>query len=444
MYKELKTFDCNTDCSSFFSEGETAKCRIILKHGMCIDPENKVEELLDIAIRGDRIAETGENLVPEIGDIVIDCKDLLVVPGLIDLHLHLGDLFEQSTRSIECAVEDGVTLGISPGAGNTFMAPALLGAEIDRGLPINIGVMLGAAAVLGTMLSTEELIKLFAGTLNPAVANSRLSRNAVTNATAQYVIGIKDHMGHFILSDENLEKIYRITSESGLLFASHTQDPEHAKRVFSLAADRPLHLAHANAAGAGTHGDGLHAMRDVIALVDGETTTAEFVTTMLRKSGGSREGLRMTERARMEALEALEAGIIRILVSDGQNQSTMKGFGDTRDNIPALLELVDEKILSLPDAVATMTCNPAALLKKRTGNAWWGSVGNLTVGSMANVTVINAGSKMASYTITNGKITAFENRIIRAGYSAGYWVSKYEPLRMGVGNLGFVERVRSS
>ena len=27
------------------------------------------------------------------------------------------------------------------------------------------------------------------------------------------------------------------------------------------------------------------------------------------------------------------------LISDGQNQATMKGFGDTRDNIPAILEL---------------------------------------------------------------------------------------------------------
>ena len=56
------------------------------------------------------------------------------------MHLHLGDLFEVSTDPMYGAVANGVTMGLSPGAGNTFMAPALLGAEVDRGLPVNIGV----------------------------------------------------------------------------------------------------------------------------------------------------------------------------------------------------------------------------------------------------------------------------------------------------------------
>ena len=46
-------------------------------------------------------------------------------------------------------------MGLSPGAGNTFMAPALVGAEVDRGLPINIGLYQGAGSVLSTMLSVE-------------------------------------------------------------------------------------------------------------------------------------------------------------------------------------------------------------------------------------------------------------------------------------------------
>ncbi|MBO5469095.1 MAG: amidohydrolase family protein [Lachnospiraceae bacterium] len=429
MYKELKSFHVNNRVGNQFG-------RLILKNGFCVDPQNNIEGNADIAILGDTILSVEDKICPEAGDGVIDCRDLLVVPGLIDMHLHMGDLFEQSTRSICCAVEDGITMGLSPGAGNTFMAPALLGAEIDRGLPINAGIFLGAPAVLATMMSVKELVDLFNGTLDMRIAQMRMTRNPITNATAQYIIGIKDHMGHFILSDEDIEKLFYITTEAGLVFSTHTQDPEHAERMVSLSKGRCLHLAHANAAGAGSHGDPTQSMRDVINLINGEMITGEFVTTMLRKGRGSREGLQMTESARKLALEALEAGIVKILVSDGQNQSTMKGFGDTRDNIPALLELVDDNILSLSDAIATMTCNPAQLIATRTGNSWWQQkVGNLSPASLANITVIDRNDKLATYTITNGQITAFENRLIRSGFSAGYWVSKFGYTRMGVGDI---------
>lgn len=429
MYQELKPFQVN-------NEGIRSSGRLLLKHGYCVDPQNGLQDYADIAISGDTILKVADSIAPEAGDHVIDCRDLLVVPGLIDMHLHMGDLFEQSTRSICCAVEDGVTMGLSPGAGNTFMAPALLGAEIDRGLPINAGVFLGAPAVLATMLSVQELIALFRGKLDVQTAQMRMTRNPVTNATASYVIGIKDHMGHFIMSDENIETIFEITSKAGLVYSSHTQDPEHVKRMVSLSHGRCLHLAHANAAGTGSHGEAEQAMREVLELINGETITGEFVTTMLRKGLGSREGLQMTAKAQKLAWEALEAGIVKILVSDGQNQSTMKGFGDTRDNIPALLELVDEQVLSLSDAIATMTCNPAQLLAKRTENVWWRQkAGNLGAGALANVTVIDRKDKLATYTITNGQITAFENRLIRSGSGAGYWVSKFGCTRLGVGDL---------
>lgn len=411
--------------------------RIILQNGYIVDPANKREGFMDVAVRGAYIEEVAEHIASESGDYVINCKGLWIVPGLVDMHLHMGDLFEVSTRPIECAVEDGVTLGISPGAGNTFMAPALLGAEVDRGLPINAGVLIGAANVLGTCLSVEELIQLFRGELKADTAAFKLSRNSITNSTASLVVGIKDHMGHFIMPDSGIEKIFKITSEAKLLYMSHTQDPEHAKRMFSLSGGRPLHLAHATAAGTGSHGDALKAMRDVIALCNGDTVTAEFVTSMLRKGLGSREGLQMTERAQMEALEALSAGVVKILVSDGQNQSTMKGFGDTRDNIPAIVELAEDKILSLSEAVATMTANPVSLLARRTGNDFWEKeLGHLGVGARANITVIDAKDKLATYTMVNGKIVSFENRLVRKGMSAGHYISKFGVVEhTGIGDL---------
>lgn len=411
--------------------------RLLLKGGRVIDPRNHRDEIIDIAICGDRIYQIENEIIPEKGDCVVDCDDLMVIPGIIDMHLHLGDLFEVSTEPIACAAQDGVTSGLSPGAGNTFMAPALLGAEVDRGLPINLGIFLGAPAVLGTRLTTEELILMFQGKLSTEIMSEKLTRNSITNTTAALTIGIKDHMGHYIMPDESIDKIFEITSRAGLLYMSHTQDPEHSERMVRLAKGRPLHLGHVTAAGCGSHGDPVESLQRVLNLINGEQITGEFVTTMLRPSGGSLEGLRMTTESKKLALDALHEGKVKILVSDGQNQATMKGFGDTRDNIPVILELAEEGVLTLSDAVATMTSNPATLIAKETKNMWWkDKVGHLGVGALANVTIINARNHRPVYTIVNGRITAFEKRLVRRGLGAGGWLCKFGMVRKtGVGDL---------
>lgn len=66
-----------------------------------------------------------------------------------------------------------------------------------------------------------------------------------------------------------------------------------ADRLVGLSKGRPIHLAHATAAGCGTHTGAAEGMQRVIDLVDGDVVTAEFVTTMLREGKGSLEGLQL-------------------------------------------------------------------------------------------------------------------------------------------------------
>ncbi|MDL2254113.1 amidohydrolase family protein [Ruminococcaceae bacterium OttesenSCG-928-I18] len=413
--------------------------RLLLKRGHVVDPANGVEDVLDIAVSGEEIVEVGRNIPAEKQDLVIDAEGLMVWPGLVDMHLHLGDLFEVDTQPIMRAVADGVTVAFTPGAGNTLMAPCLLGAEMDRGLPLNAGVFVGAANMLGTMLEDEEIVMLLKGVLPEEVAFCKLSKNELTNRMAPLVVGVKDHMGHFLMSDENVKRVASICGRTGLLYMSHTQDPEHTRRIASLASGlSPVHLTHMTAAGCGTHGDPLESMREVLALCARADITGDFVTTMIRKGRGSREGLQMAEEARQVCLEALHDGVVNILVSDGQNQSVMKGFGDSRDNIPALLELAEDKILTLPQAVATMTCNPVSLFEKVTGRSWWTEkLGHLGKGAKANITVVDRQDKLATYTIVNGKTAAFENRVVRSGMAAGHWVSAFGIEKdLGIGKRG--------
>jgi len=416
--------------------------RLVLKNGRVVDPGNQLDGLHEILVEDGLITSVAES-IPAVGsDRVIDCKGLILIPGLIDMHLHLGDLFDVYESPVFQAAKDGVTLGLSPGAGNTFMAPSLIGAEVDRGLPLNVGVYLGAASVLGAGLNPNELIALFERSLDAGIMAQKLSRNSITNSTAHLTVGIKDHMGHFLMPDERIKSIFEITSKAHLIYMSHTQDPAHTERMVGLSKDQPLHLAHATAAGCGTHSDGADGMQRVLSLVDGEIITAEFVSSMLLESRGRKDGLKIDPEAQELAYRALQTGKVKIIISDGQSGSTMKGFGNTRDNLPCIFTLADLGVLSLPDAVAAMTCNPARFLSKRLSNPFFESrLGHLGKGALANITIVDPLSRSAIYTLVNGIPVAFEGNLIREGFSAGCLVSKFGfSTRSGVGDLALYAR----
>ncbi|MDD3277640.1 MAG: dihydroorotase [Lachnospiraceae bacterium] len=63
---------------------------ILIKQGHVVDPDTKLDEVSDIFIEEDKIKEVGKNLKVR-ADAVIDAKGLIVMPGLIDLHVHLRD-----------------------------------------------------------------------------------------------------------------------------------------------------------------------------------------------------------------------------------------------------------------------------------------------------------------------------------------------------------------
>jgi dihydroorotase len=70
-------------------------------------------ERLDLRTRDNIIVEVGENLLPEQGEEVIDASGLLVLPGLIDSHVHLrepgGTHKEDFLSGTRAALAGGVT-----------------------------------------------------------------------------------------------------------------------------------------------------------------------------------------------------------------------------------------------------------------------------------------------------------------------------------------------
>lgn len=62
---------------------------LLLKGGHVIDPKNKINRVMDVAIRGDKIVRVAPNIDPLTARRTVDASGFYVTPGLIDIHVHV-------------------------------------------------------------------------------------------------------------------------------------------------------------------------------------------------------------------------------------------------------------------------------------------------------------------------------------------------------------------
>src|SRR6185436_11290650 len=66
---------------------------ILIRGGTVIDPANDVHGNYEVRLRGTRVDAVGENLSSGLSDLVVDATGCLVIPGLVDTHVHLSEPF---------------------------------------------------------------------------------------------------------------------------------------------------------------------------------------------------------------------------------------------------------------------------------------------------------------------------------------------------------------
>jgi dihydroorotase len=62
---------------------------VLIRGGTVVDPHQGLHARRDVRLDGDRILELGDGLVPREGEEIVDARDRLVLPGLVDLHVHV-------------------------------------------------------------------------------------------------------------------------------------------------------------------------------------------------------------------------------------------------------------------------------------------------------------------------------------------------------------------
>lgn len=86
--------------------------KILIQNGYVLDPESKREGVLDVLVADDRIAQVAEHIETE-ADRIVDATGCYVMPGFIDLHVHLRDPGLEYKETLEtggkAAARGGVT-----------------------------------------------------------------------------------------------------------------------------------------------------------------------------------------------------------------------------------------------------------------------------------------------------------------------------------------------
>jgi dihydroorotase len=112
---------------------------LVIRGGRVIDPSQRVSAQADVAIRAGKIAAVRREIPASAGVDSIDARGKLVVPGLIDIHLHARDA-ELPPHDI---LSTGVTTMVDAGSKGADNVDQIL--DIARNAPNRLRVLLNIA-----------------------------------------------------------------------------------------------------------------------------------------------------------------------------------------------------------------------------------------------------------------------------------------------------------
>ncbi len=186
------------------------QCDILIRGGRVIDPSQGISGPRDLAVSGDRITALAGNLAAYQAAQVIDARGQLVVPGLIDLHVHV---YKHTPIGLEpdtlCAA-GGVTTLLDAGSAGSYNFDAFRREGIDRSQTqvlalVNLSCIGLIAANLGELLDPRYA--------DPAGVV------ATIRGHSDVAIGVKIRAGKHIIGDgeqgwSNLRAAIRAARES--------------------------------------------------------------------------------------------------------------------------------------------------------------------------------------------------------------------------------------
>ncbi|MGA9583385.1 MAG: amidohydrolase family protein [Allosphingosinicella sp.] len=216
----------------------------------------------DVAIAGDRILAVGRRYRGAASRI-IDARGMIVAPGFIDPHAHVGDDLasdDSRARLIPAFLMQGVTTAFigNDGAGGLDVAKVLGGAAA-KPVGINYATYVGFGAVRRQVLG--------AANRPPSHAELGRMRSLVAGAMCQGALGLSTGLFYAPQSFAKTEEVVALAREAGRrggVYDSHLRDESSYTIGLAAAVDEaiaigrearlPVHISHIKALGVDVHG----------------------------------------------------------------------------------------------------------------------------------------------------------------------------------------------
>lgn len=230
---------------------------MLIKNGHVVDPANNLDEILDILVEDGKIAKVAKNIQSN-GQEIIDAKDRIVMPGLVDMHVHLRQPGREDKETIfsgtSAALKGGVTTVLA--MPNTYPAIdsvenlRLLQEIISRDAKNN--VLPAAAITLGrlgkNLVDVGKLKKQGACAITDdgsSVDSQELMLEALKAAKKEKILVIS-HCEDVSLSAKGVVNLGLTSTRMGLRGVSRESEYKRVERDINLAqkAGAPVHIAH--------------------------------------------------------------------------------------------------------------------------------------------------------------------------------------------------------
>ena len=407
--------------------------KILIKNGRVVDPANYIDGKKDILIEDGKIKKVADFIVEDEDTNVIDADEKVVMPGFIDLHVHLREPGFEYKETIEtgsrAAARGGVT-SICPMPNTT---PVIDSPESVKDLlkradcsPVHI-LPIGACTIgqEGKELADIEGMK-DAGIValsedGKSVMDSALFRKSLKEA-ARLDLPMFSHCEDKALVEGGVMNKGQKSEELGLPGITNSVEDVIVARdiIMSKEAGNRLHLCHCSTA-------------DSVVLVEmakkqGLPVSAEVCPhhftmsddEITEDNGRFKMNPPLRNRADVDALkEGLKTGIMEVISTDHaphgkeeKDQSMLKApFGIVGLETSFALsytELVDKGVLTLSQLVEKMSVNPAKVLGI--------DKGNLAPGKAADIVIVDITKEYeidSSKFVSKGKNTPFDGKKVK-------------------------------
>jgi dihydroorotase len=171
-----------------------ARYDLLLKGGKFIDPASGRSGPLDVAFKDDKVAAIESGIDPGLAKRVESVGGAMVVPGVIDMHVHAVDGIGESANPDRIGVDRGVTTlgdGGTCGAGNFGVFKYVTAANKTRLLAwLNLSTigqtdLRAGELILGNLMIVEDLVKVAKNNPDTIVGlKARLSTYVTGGASA--------------------------------------------------------------------------------------------------------------------------------------------------------------------------------------------------------------------------------------------------------------------